>query len=44
VVRAVHLTPAAMFAVDVAHAFMWTIAACVSLIVLARGFRASTQK
>jgi len=43
-VRAVSLTPAAIFAVDVAHAFMWTIAGFVSLIVLARGFRTSTQK
>lgn len=44
VVRHVSLTPAAMFAVDVASAFMWTIAGFVSLIVLARGFRTSTQK
>jgi hypothetical protein len=44
VVRALSLTPAAMFAVAVAHAFMWTIAGFVSLIVLARGFRVSTQK
>jgi len=44
VVRAVSLTPAAMFAVDVACAFMWTIAGFVSLIVLARGFKTSTQK
>jgi hypothetical protein len=40
-VRAAPLTPAAVFAVDVARAFMWTIAALVSLAVLARGFRAS---
>ncbi len=36
VVRAAPLTPAAMFVVDVAHAFMWTIAALVSLVVLGR--------
>jgi hypothetical protein len=41
VVRAVSLTPAAMFAVDVAHSAMWTIAALVSLIVLISGFKAS---
>ena len=41
VVRSVSLTPPVMFAVDVAYAFMWTIAACVSLIALALGFRAS---
>jgi len=41
VVRAASLTPAAMFAVNVAHSFMWTIAGLVSLIVLARGFAAS---
>lgn len=40
-VRAVSLPPTAMFALDVAYAFMWTIAGVVSLIVLARGFRAS---
>jgi hypothetical protein len=43
VVRAAALTPAAIFAVNVAHAFMWTIAGFVSLIVLARGFRASRR-
>ena len=43
-VRAASFPPTAMFALDVAHAFMWTIAGFVSLIVLARGFRASTQK
>jgi hypothetical protein len=42
-VRAVSLPPTAMFAVDVAYAFMWTIAGVVSLIVLARGFRASRR-
>jgi len=35
---------AAMVVLGVAHAFMWTIAGFVSLIVLARGFRTSTQK
>lgn len=44
VVRAMSLTSAAMFALDVADAFMWTVAAIISLIVLARGLRASTQK
>jgi hypothetical protein len=43
-VRAASFPPTAMFALDVAHAFMWTIAGVVSLIVLARGFRASAQK
>jgi len=43
VVRAASLTPATMLAVDVAYAFMWTIAASVSLIVLALGFRASRR-
>jgi hypothetical protein len=38
------LSPLAMFAVNVACAFMWTIAGLVSLIVLARGSRASTPK
>ncbi len=42
--RAASFPPTAMFALDVADAFMWTIAAFVSLIVLARGFRAYTQK
>lgn len=41
VVRAASLAPAAIFAVDVAHALMWTIAACVSLTILALAFRAS---
>jgi len=43
-VRAVSFPPTVMFALDVAQAFMWTIAAFISLIVLARSFRASTQK
>jgi hypothetical protein len=41
VARALHLTPAAMSAVDVTSAFMWTIAGVVSLIVLARSFSTS---
>jgi hypothetical protein len=41
VIRAASLTPGAIFAIDVAHALMWTIAACVSLMVLAFGFQAS---
>jgi len=42
-VRAASLTPAAILAVNVAHALMWTIAACVSLTVLALAFRASRR-
>jgi len=43
VVSGAPLTPAAIFAVDVAHALMWTIAAGVSLTVLALAFRASRR-
>jgi hypothetical protein len=32
-----------IFAVNVAKSLMWTIAASISLIVLMRGFRASTR-
>jgi hypothetical protein len=42
-VRAASFSPTAMFALDVGDAFMWTIAACVSLIALALGFRASRR-
>jgi hypothetical protein len=41
--RAASSTLAAMLAVDVAHALMWTIAACVSLMVLALRFSASRR-
>lgn len=39
----VPLIPHAIFAVNVAKSLMWTIASSISLIVLARGFRASTR-
>lgn len=40
VVRAAPFPPTAMLALDVAHAFAWTIAALMSLIILARTFGA----
>jgi len=43
VVRAASLPPAAMLALDVAHAFAWTIAALMSLIILLRSFGAQRQ-
>lgn len=39
--RALVFTPSALFAIDVAHSLMWTVAALVCLIVLAGGFKAS---
>jgi hypothetical protein len=42
--RVASSTLAAMLVIDLADALMWTIAAFISLIVLARGFRASTMK
>jgi hypothetical protein len=41
VARTLVFTPSAMFAIDVAHSLMWTIASVVCLIVLAGGFKAS---
>jgi hypothetical protein len=41
IIRVASLTPAAMLALDVGHALMWTVAASVSLIALALDFRAS---
>jgi hypothetical protein len=39
-VRAASLPPTAMFALYVAYAFMWTIAATVGLVILVLGLRA----
>ena len=41
--RAASFPPTAMFVLDAACTFMWTIAGVVSLIVLARGFSASRR-
>jgi hypothetical protein len=41
--RAAHFSPAVILAISVAHALMWTLAAFVSLIALARDFGGSVK-
>jgi hypothetical protein len=44
VARALSSAPGAIFAMNFASAFMWTIAAVVAMLALLRGFRAPSQE